>query len=208
MRAEWGTDAGAASGEEHEQRLLAGYERMRAELDAFRPDVVLIWGDDQYENYKRDCVPPFCVGIFDTRDVQAVRRRPPAVRDRGERPGTRAPTTSWCCTAIAPRRPDSIARSSRAASSRHTRWRSPTPPASRIRSTTRCCYLDSTAGGTSLSDHPVPRELLRQRPLQRGRSDHRRRRGDECSRRPRRGAASRSAPRRRGSSRRARGASR
>ena len=66
MQAEWGSDAGAASGEAHEQRLLAGYERMRAELDAFRPDVVFIWGDDQYENYKRECVPPFCVGIFDS----------------------------------------------------------------------------------------------------------------------------------------------
>jgi hypothetical protein len=65
MRAEWGSDDGAASGERHEQRLLAGYKRVRAELDAFAPDVVLIWGDDQYENYKRECVPPFCVGIFD-----------------------------------------------------------------------------------------------------------------------------------------------
>lgn len=66
MRAEWGTDEGAASGERHERRLLDGYRRMRAELDAFAPDLVLIWGDDQYENYKRECVPPFCVGIFDT----------------------------------------------------------------------------------------------------------------------------------------------
>jgi hypothetical protein len=27
---------------------------------------VLVWGDDQYENYKRDCIPAFCVGIFDS----------------------------------------------------------------------------------------------------------------------------------------------
>jgi len=66
MREEWGSDAGAASGEEHERRLLEGYRKIRKEIDAFKPDLVLIWGDDQYENYKRECVPPFCVGIFDT----------------------------------------------------------------------------------------------------------------------------------------------
>jgi len=66
MRAEWDGDEGAASGEAHEQRLRAGYDRVRAELDAFAPDLVLIWGDDQYENYKKECVPPFCVGIFES----------------------------------------------------------------------------------------------------------------------------------------------
>jgi hypothetical protein len=35
-------------------------------LNAFEPDLVLIWGDDQFENFKRDCVPAFNVGIFDT----------------------------------------------------------------------------------------------------------------------------------------------
>lgn len=66
MREEWGSDDGAASGEAHERRLLEGYRRMREKLDAFEPDLVLIWGDDQYENYKRECVPPFCIGIFDS----------------------------------------------------------------------------------------------------------------------------------------------
>jgi catalytic LigB subunit of aromatic ring-opening dioxygenase len=66
MLAEWSDDEGAAAGEAHEARLLLGYERLREELDAFAPDVVLIWGDDQYENYKRECVPPWAVGIFDS----------------------------------------------------------------------------------------------------------------------------------------------
>ena len=66
MLAEWSDDEGAAAGEAHEARLLRGYERMRAELDAFKPDLVLIWGDDQYENYRRECVPPWAVGIFDS----------------------------------------------------------------------------------------------------------------------------------------------
>jgi hypothetical protein len=66
MREEWGDDEGQAAASEHHTRLMSGYARLREELDAFRPDIVLIWGDDQYENFKRDCIPAFCVGIFDS----------------------------------------------------------------------------------------------------------------------------------------------
>lgn len=65
MLAEWGADEGAAAAREHERRLLAGFRALRGELDAFAPDLVLIWGDDQYENFRSDCVPAFCVYIFD-----------------------------------------------------------------------------------------------------------------------------------------------
>src|ERR1700722_20032259 len=65
MRAEWGDDEGVTAARAHRDRLVAGYARLRAELDAFAPDVVLIWGDDQYENYRQECIPAFCVGIFD-----------------------------------------------------------------------------------------------------------------------------------------------
>jgi hypothetical protein len=27
--------------------------------DEFNPDFCVIWGDDQFENYQQDCVPPF-----------------------------------------------------------------------------------------------------------------------------------------------------
>ena len=65
MRREWGNDDGVGAAREHRDRLIAGYARLRQELDAFKPDIVLIWGDDQYENFKRDCIPAFCVGIYD-----------------------------------------------------------------------------------------------------------------------------------------------
>jgi hypothetical protein len=65
MLAEWGDDEGVAAAHQHRARLLAGYRRLREELDAFQPDLVLIWGDDQYENFKKDCVPPFCAYIVD-----------------------------------------------------------------------------------------------------------------------------------------------
>ena len=65
LRQEWGNDEGRAAAERHSERLMAGYRRLRAELDAFKPDFVVIWGDDQYENFKQSCIPPFCVYIFD-----------------------------------------------------------------------------------------------------------------------------------------------
>jgi len=63
MRAEWGDDSGLAAAERHRERLVAGYHRLRQELDDFKPDLVLMWGDDQYENFRKDCIPPFCIFI-------------------------------------------------------------------------------------------------------------------------------------------------
>ena len=47
MRDEWGTDEGTASAVVHRQRLVGELRKVRAALDAFRPDFVVIWGDDQ-----------------------------------------------------------------------------------------------------------------------------------------------------------------
>ncbi len=65
MQAEWGDDEGLNSARKHREIAINGFRRLRAEIDAFNPDVVLIWGDDQYENFKEDIVPPFCVYIYD-----------------------------------------------------------------------------------------------------------------------------------------------
>lgn len=65
MRAELGSDNGASAARAHQARLLAGYREVRRRLDRFKPDVVLIWGDDQYENFRKDGIPAFCVYIFD-----------------------------------------------------------------------------------------------------------------------------------------------
>jgi hypothetical protein len=64
MRAEWGTDAGTAAAPRHRQAMRKGLARVRAALDAFKPDVVLIWGDDQYENFREEIVPAFCVHAY------------------------------------------------------------------------------------------------------------------------------------------------
>jgi hypothetical protein len=65
MRAEWDDDEGLNAARRHRAALLEGVRAARAALDAFRPDFVLIWGDDQYENFREDLVPPFCIYALD-----------------------------------------------------------------------------------------------------------------------------------------------
>jgi hypothetical protein len=65
MRAEWGTDEGLTAARRHRQQVFDDFRKVRARIVAFRPDFVLIWGDDQYEQFKEECVPPFNVFIVD-----------------------------------------------------------------------------------------------------------------------------------------------
>lgn len=69
MRAEWSDDGGTAAAARHRVALVEQFRRVRAELDAFKPDVVLMWGDDQYENFKEDVVPAFCVCAYEDMDL-------------------------------------------------------------------------------------------------------------------------------------------
>ena len=70
MRAQWGDDSGKAHSDAHRREMIEQFRVVRAELDAFKPDFVLIWGDDQYENFREDCVPPFSVLAYETLDFQ------------------------------------------------------------------------------------------------------------------------------------------
>ncbi len=65
MQREWGDDEGLRAAAAHRQALVAGLGRVRAELDLFRPDLVLIWGDDQHENFHEDLIPPYAVLAYD-----------------------------------------------------------------------------------------------------------------------------------------------
>ena len=47
MRAQWGNDGGTASAARHRAELVSWMDKVRAALDAFNPDFVLIWGDDR-----------------------------------------------------------------------------------------------------------------------------------------------------------------
>jgi hypothetical protein len=66
MQREWGTDEGLTAARRHRADLVAQFRRARRTLDDFAPDLVLIWGDDQYENFKDDVIPPFCVLAYES----------------------------------------------------------------------------------------------------------------------------------------------
>jgi hypothetical protein len=65
MRAEWGDDEGTTSAARHRETLVGWMEKTRAALDDFQPDFVLIWGDDQYENFREDIIPPYSVAAYE-----------------------------------------------------------------------------------------------------------------------------------------------
>jgi hypothetical protein len=66
MQQEWGADEGAASARMHRERLLRSLRKARLQIDEFRPDLIVIWGDDQYENFREDVVPPYCIYAHDS----------------------------------------------------------------------------------------------------------------------------------------------
>lgn len=70
MRQEWSTDQGVAAAGRHRKHLVDNLARCRAALDEFKPDVVVVWGDDQYENFREEVIPPFCVLAYDDLEVE------------------------------------------------------------------------------------------------------------------------------------------
>jgi len=79
MQQEWGSDQGKTMAAEHRKTLLAGLDRIRAAIDDFQPDFVLIWGDDQYENFTEDIIPPFCILAYDTIQAQPWKLKAPGM---------------------------------------------------------------------------------------------------------------------------------
>jgi hypothetical protein len=69
-RREWGDDRGLAAAAAHRARLRAGLRRCRRALDAFRPDALIVFGDDQYENFREEIIPPFCVLAYPDTEIR------------------------------------------------------------------------------------------------------------------------------------------
>lgn len=65
MREEWGNDEGAGFARRHRDRYFDGLDKIRQAIDDFHPDAVIIFGDDQYECFREDLVPPYCVFVGD-----------------------------------------------------------------------------------------------------------------------------------------------
>jgi hypothetical protein len=61
LLSELGNDAGLSSARRYGARMADGFRAVRRSLDMFNPDIVVLWGDDQYENFREDIIPAFCV---------------------------------------------------------------------------------------------------------------------------------------------------
>jgi hypothetical protein len=79
MREEYGTDQGKAAAALHRQDLLDGMAKIRDVLNRFKPDFVLIWGDDQYENFTEDIIPPFCILAYDNIEAHPWKLKAPGM---------------------------------------------------------------------------------------------------------------------------------
>ena len=70
MCRQWGNDDGQAHSDAHRLEMIDGFRMARRALDEFKPDFCVIWGDDQFENFREDCVPPFSVLAYDDAEFQ------------------------------------------------------------------------------------------------------------------------------------------
>jgi hypothetical protein len=87
MRREYGADGGTAAAAAHRARLVQHLRHLRRALDEFRPDLVVVWGDDQHENFVDDIIPPFCILAYDQIEARH-RERDAAGNVWGEGPDT------------------------------------------------------------------------------------------------------------------------
>jgi hypothetical protein len=69
LQREWGSDEGRSAADQQRQAFIRNCKTLKDSLDRFNPDFVLIWGDDQYENFKEDIIPPFCVFAYDDMEI-------------------------------------------------------------------------------------------------------------------------------------------
>jgi hypothetical protein len=75
MRKELGNDEGKTYNIQHRQNFGVQMRKLRETLDKFNPDFVIIWGDDQYENFKEEIIPAFCIQAYDDMEIQPYVRQ-------------------------------------------------------------------------------------------------------------------------------------
>ena len=61
MVQELGDDEGLSHDKKNQKRITDAFEVLRKKLHDWKPDVVVIVGDDQAENFKRENLPTFCL---------------------------------------------------------------------------------------------------------------------------------------------------
>ena len=70
LNKELGDDQGKSFNIKHREDFAREARKLRAKLDEFKPDFVIFWGDDQYENFKEDIIPAFCIQAYPDMDIQ------------------------------------------------------------------------------------------------------------------------------------------
>jgi hypothetical protein len=75
LRREWADDQGLRAAQQQRKALMADFRIMRQELERFQPDFILVWGDDQYENFQDDGIPPFAVLAYDSIELEPWKLR-------------------------------------------------------------------------------------------------------------------------------------
>jgi Catalytic LigB subunit of aromatic ring-opening dioxygenase len=61
MAEEVGADNGLTSAKKYRERMWENFRKLRKTIDDFNPDFIVIFADDQYENFHETIIPPFCV---------------------------------------------------------------------------------------------------------------------------------------------------
>jgi hypothetical protein len=59
--AELGNDNGLSQDRINQQRIVDAFQALRDKLHSWKPDLVMVVGDDQAENFLRDNLPTFCL---------------------------------------------------------------------------------------------------------------------------------------------------
>src|SRR5260370_8886472 len=77
LREELGDDFGATSAGKARQVFRRHFAEARRALDDFKPDVIIMFGDYQYQNFKEDVVPPLSVLAYEDPDLQPRKHPPP-----------------------------------------------------------------------------------------------------------------------------------
>jgi hypothetical protein len=72
MLEEIGNDMGLSAAGRYRERMWDSFRKQRQMIDEFEPDFIVIVADDQYENFKEDIIPPFCVYGLDDDFEQEV----------------------------------------------------------------------------------------------------------------------------------------
>jgi hypothetical protein len=75
LRDELANDFGTAAAGRARKVFRRHFAETRRALDEFKPDVIVMFGDDQYENFKEDIVPPFAALAYEDQDIQPWKHR-------------------------------------------------------------------------------------------------------------------------------------